>query len=125
MSMKDKEAAEVLRKIRVLTSGGRRNGKSGIALLWSEAISRAISTLGREPRPVIVKGRLFERWYCPACFQSVKKGGRFCRACGQVYRARWLYDGIKPPYIPPPPRQTGTKPPQIVIFDESNKTGGY
>lgn len=124
MSMTDKEAAAVLRNVRVLMSGGRGNGKSGLALSWTEALLRAISVLEREPRPVIVKGRLFERWYCPACFQRVKKGGRFCHACGQAYRARRISDEVKPIYIPPPPRHDGMKPPRVVIFDESHKAGG-
>lgn len=88
------------------------------------ALSRAISALEREPRPVIVKGRLFKHWYCPACFQRVKKGGRFCHACGQAYRARNFYDDIERINIPPRPRHDGIKPPQIVIFDELHNTAG-
>lgn len=126
MNMTDKEAAAILRNVQVLTHPTRGNGKSGQALLLTEALLRAISALERESRPVIVKGRLFKRWYCPACFQRVKKGGRFCHACGQAYRARRLYDEVKQINIPPPPRHDGAKPPRVVIFDElHNEAGGY
>lgn len=118
MSMTDKEAAAVLRNARVLMSGGRGNGKSGLALSWTEALLKAISVLERKPRPVIVKGRLFERWYCPACFQRVKKDGRFCHACGQAYRERGFYDNIKPLHIPPPPpRPDGI----VIVCDEPHE----
>lgn len=126
MNMTDKAAAAILRNVQALANPARGNGKSGRALSLTEALLRAISALEREPRPVIVKGRLFKRWYCPACFQRVKKGGRFCHACGQAYRARSFYDEVKQINIPPPPRRDGVKPPRVVIFDELHNTaGGY
>lgn len=124
MSITDKEAAAALRSIRAFVSALCGSAPSGITLRWTEALSRAISVLKREPRPVIVKGRFLERWYCPACFQRVKKGGRFCHACGQAYRARSFYDYTRQIDIPPPPRHDGIKPPEIVIFDELHTAGG-
>lgn len=124
MNMTDKEAAAILRNVQAITCPARGDGKSGRALHVTAALWRAISALEREPRPVIVKGRLFKHWYCPACFRRVKKGGHFCYACGQAYRARNFYDDIERINIPPPPRHDGIKPPQIVIFDELHNTAG-
>ena len=124
MSMTDKEAAAILRNVQAFTRPARGDGKSGQTLSLTAALSRAISALEREPRPVIVKGRLFKHWYCPACFRQVKKGGHFCHACGQAYRARNFYDDIERINIPPTPRHDRIKPPQIVIFDELHNTAG-
>lgn len=121
MNMTDKEAITVLTHIRAVAEKARGNCTSEITVSWTEALSRAISAIERKPRPVIVKGHLFERWYCPACFQRVKKDGRFCHACGQAYRERGFYDNIKPLHIPPPLRRDGIIPPRVVICDEPHK----
>lgn len=124
MNMTDNEAITALTHIRAVIEKARGNCTSEITVSWTEAISRAISAIERKPRPVIVKGRLFKRWYCPACFQRVKKGGCFCHACGQAYRARSFYDEVKQIDIPRPPRHDGIKPPEVAIFDELHTARG-
>lgn len=119
MSMTDREAAAILRRVILMIRGARGNGKSTIGLMWTEAIMKAVAALEREPRPAIVKGRLFRRRYCPACHERVKKGGRFCPVCGQAYREPRLSDysgAIHTP--PPPPRSHGGYRTMAVIFDE-------
>mgnify|MGYP000728935127 CR=1 FL=1 len=124
MNMTDNEAITALTHIRAVIEKARGNCTSEITVSWTEALSRAISAIERKPRPVIVKGRFLKRWYCPACFQRVKKDGRFCHACGQAYRARNFYDYTRQISIPPPPRHDGIKPPEVVIFDELHTAGG-
>lgn len=110
MSMTDREAAAVLRRVTIMLHTARGNGKSTTALMWSEAIMKAITALEREPRPAIIKGRLFRRRYCPACHERVRRGGRFCRACGQAYREPRPSDYLRAPHIPPSPPRGGAGP---------------
>lgn len=117
MSMTDREAAAVLRRVVLMLRPTRGDGKSVTALMWVEAITKAITALEREPRPAIVKGRLFRRRYCPACHERVSKGGRFCRACGQAYREPRPSDYLRALHTPSPPRGYG-RTAEIVIIDE-------
>lgn len=120
MSMTDKEAASVLRTITITLCNPRGNGKSHMAALFPEAISKAIDALERSPRPVIVKGRIIERKYCPTCHERVKKRARFCHACGQAIRKREFYDDLRTIHAPPPPMQSYGTSAGIVILDEFN-----
>lgn len=121
MSMTDREAAAILRSLFAWVIPARGNGKPALLAKWTEAIGRGAAALERKaPRPVTVKGRLFRRRYCPACHERVKRGGRFCHACGQAIRGP-VFHAPEPSYHipapPPPPRQYGTRA-EIVIFDE-------
>lgn len=119
MSMTDTEAAAVLRSFLSWTRPARGNGKSGLAIKWTEAIERGASALERrEPRPAIIKGRLFRRRYCPACHERVSKGGRYCRACGQAYRDPRPSDYLRSIHATPPTPRAYGKTAGIVIFDE-------
>lgn len=117
--MTNREAAETLKKTVFTLRMGRANGKSLTMIRWAEAVGRAVAAIEqKEPRPVIIKGSIFERRYCPTCHERVKKGGRFCNACGQAYREP-IYHAPEPPYhIPtPPPRGYGMSA-GIIVFDE-------
>lgn len=119
MSMTDKRAAEIIRTFFSWTRLARGNGKSGLTLEWTEALLKAVAALEKkEPRPIFIKGSIFKRRYCPACHERVKKGGRFCHACGQAIRGRYISDYL-PSFStpPPPPRSYGTSA-GIVVFDE-------
>lgn len=118
MSMTDREAAAVLRRVVLMLHPTRGDGKSLTALMWVEAITKAITALEREPRPAIVKGRLYRRRYCPACHERVSKGGRFCRACGQAYREPRPSDYLRALHTPPPPPRGYGRTAGIVIIDE-------
>lgn len=119
MSMTDREAAAVLRSFFSWVTPARGNGKSLLALKMAEAIGRGAAALERrEPRPAIIKGRLFRRRYCPACHERVSKGGRFCRACGQAYREPRPSDYLRALHTPPPPPRGYGRTAGIVIIDE-------
>lgn len=118
MSMTDREAAAVLRRVVLMLRPARGDGKSVTALMWVEAITKAITALEREPRPAIVKGRLYRRLYCPTCHERVSKGGRFCRACGQAYREPRPSDYLRALHTPPPPPRDYGRTAGIVIIDE-------
>lgn len=120
MNMTNKEAAAVLGRTMLILRHARGDGKSTTARLWTEAILKVIAVLEAEPRPVIIKGHIFERWYCPACHERVKKGGRFCHACGQAYREPNIFDSIPRFHVPPPPppRRADGMRTEFVIIDE-------
>lgn len=117
MSMTDREAAAILRRVTLMIRGARGNGKSTIGLMWTEAIMKAIAALERGPRPAIVKGHLFRHRYCPACHERVSKGGRFCPACGQEYREPRPSDYIEAIHAPPPRQGDGNRR-MVVTFVE-------
>lgn len=118
MSMTNKEAAAVLSRTMLTLCHARGDGKSEMARLWTEAILKAITVLGAEPRPIIIKGRIFKRQYCPACFERVKKGGQYCHACGQAYREPNFYDSIQMLHVPPPPRRADGMRTEFITIDE-------
>lgn len=113
--MNNEQASKVIRQFVNSLIMGRRCGKT----LVQEAIGKAIVALDRgTQKQIAIKGRFFKRRYCPTCHERVKKGGRFCNACGQAYREP-IYYAPEPPYhIPtPPPRGYGMSA-GIVVFDE-------
>ena len=48
LNMTNKEAAEVLEKVKVWMNGGRRNGKTLLSLAYNKAIEKAITALRKD-----------------------------------------------------------------------------
>lgn len=116
--MTDQQAIDILKQYTAWVQLARGNGKSVTAFRYTWAITCAILALeSRIPHRVTIKGKIFQRRYCPTCHEHVKKGQLFCHSCGQAIHDRCgipLSTRVPPP---PPPRDNGYKA-ETIVFDE-------
>lgn len=87
LNMTDKQAAEVLEKVKVWMNSGRRNGKTLLSLAYNKSIEKAITALRKDVLYVC------DQTKCENC--SAKQG--FCYATTDITHAANFYeaqDGI-------------------------------
>lgn len=77
LNMTDKQAAEVLEKVKVWMNSGRRNGKTLLSLAYNKAIEKAITALRKDVLYVCDQSK------CENC--SAKQG--FCYATTDITHA--------------------------------------
>lgn len=99
--MTDQQARDILKQYTAWVQLARGNGRSVTAFRYTWALTCAILALeSRIPRRVTIKGKIFQRRYCPTYHERVKKGQKFCHSCGQALR-EWSFEDANPILIKP------------------------
>lgn len=116
--MTDQQAKDILKQYTAWAQLARGNGRSVTAFRYTWALTCAILALeNRIPRRVTIKGKIFQRRYCPTCHGHVKKGQKFCHSCGQAIQEHYGIPSSTRLPPPPPPHGHGYKA-EIIVFDE-------